>query len=96
MRTPTRHTLTAGYNGVMTVEAAGELLAVDIKPDGSGLVGVRWTAWFLADPDEIPTPRRIAILAEGMPLPDGDWRHVSTITTDAYTWFAMVEQGVQK
>jgi len=83
-RTPTRHTLTAGYNGVMTVTAAGELLAVDFAP--------QWTAWFLADPDEIPTQRRIAILAEGMPLPDGDWRHVSTITTDAYTWFAMAEQ----
>jgi len=86
-RTPTRHTLTAGYNGVMTVTAAGELLAVDFAP--------QWTAWFLADPDEIPTRRRIAILAEGMPLPDGDWRHVSTITTDAYTWFALVEQEAQ-
>jgi len=84
-RTPTRHTLTAGYNGVMTVTAAGELLAVTDH-------GQRWAAWFLADPDEIPTQRRIAILAEGMPLPDGDWRHVSTITTDAWTWFALVEQ----
>jgi len=87
-RTPTRHTLTAGYNGVMTVTAAGELLAVTHW-------GPVWTALFLADPDEIPTRRRIAILAEGMPLPEGDWRHVSTITTDAYTWFAMAEQEAQ-
>jgi len=42
------------------------------------------------------TQRSIAFIAEGMPLSDGDSRHVYTIPTDTYKWFAMFKQEAQR
>ena len=89
-RTIARLPLGAAYNGLATVKAAGEILTVD-KQDYPNLGMSVWSVWTLADPDEIPTERRLAIITTGMPLPEGQWKYLTSIATESYVWHAFVE-----
>lgn len=82
--------LGAAYNGLATVKAAGEILTVD-KQDYPNLGMSVWSAWVLTDPDEIPTERRLAIITTGMPMPEGQWKYLTSIATESYVWHVFVE-----
>ena len=89
-RTITRLPLGAAYNGLATVKAAGEILTVDTQ-DYPNLGMSVWSVWTLADPDEIPTERRLAIITTGMPMPEGQWKYLTSIATESYVWHVFTE-----
>lgn len=82
----TRHDLAVeSYDMTGTVELAGEILSVTSE--------LGWKVWALTDPDLIPSRRRIAVITEGMKLPEGDWRHISTVTGTTYVWHCFEEKA---
>lgn len=83
--TITRSPITSRYNGMHTTRAAGQVLTVTYD-EGKG-----WGVWTLADPDEILNDLLIAIVTDGIPLPDGQWTYLNSVTTVDRVWLAFTE-----